>query len=75
MDLLPGTRVMMLSAATEEDAAIEAIAAGATGYLQKYSRPRSCCRLSWTWPKESGMATTGRAVSQAFPTMWWRLSC
>ena len=39
MDLLPGTRVMMLSASTEEDAVIEAIAAGATGYLQKYSRP------------------------------------
>ena len=40
MELLPGTRVMMLSAATEEDAVIEAIAAGATGYLQKYSRPK-----------------------------------
>ena len=40
MDLLPATRVMMLSAATEEDAVIEAIAAGATGYLQKYSRPK-----------------------------------
>ena len=30
---------MMLTASTEEDAVIEAIAAGATGYLQKYSRP------------------------------------
>lgn len=40
MELLPGTRVMMLSASTEEDAVIEAIAAGATGYLQKYSRPK-----------------------------------
>jgi DNA-binding NarL/FixJ family response regulator len=39
MELLPGTRVMMLTASTEEDAVIEAIAAGATGYLQKYSRP------------------------------------
>ena len=37
--LLPDTRVMMLTASTEEDAVIEAIAAGATGYLQKYSRP------------------------------------
>ena len=35
----PDTRVMMLTASTEEDAVIEAIAAGATGYLQKYSRP------------------------------------
>ena len=39
MDALPGTRVMMLSASTEEDAVIDAIAAGATGYLQKYSQP------------------------------------
>ena len=38
-ELLPETRVLMLTASTEEDAVIEAIAAGATGYLQKYSRP------------------------------------
>ena len=39
MELLPDTRVMMLTASSEEDAVIEAVAAGATGYLQKYSRP------------------------------------
>ena len=39
MELLPDTRVLMLTASTEMDAVIEAIAAGATGYLQKYSRP------------------------------------
>ena len=39
MELLPDTKVMILTASTEEDAVIEAIAAGATGYLQKYSPP------------------------------------
>ena len=39
MELLPDIRVLMLTASTEEDAVIEAIAAGATGYLEKYSRP------------------------------------
>ena len=35
MDALPGTRVVILTASTEEDAVIQAVAAGATGYLQK----------------------------------------
>ncbi len=35
--LLPETRVLILTASNEKDAIVRCIAAGATGYLQKYS--------------------------------------
>ncbi len=43
-ETLPDTRVLILTAATEEDAALEALAAGATGYLQKYSGKKELLR-------------------------------
>ncbi len=36
-DRLPDTRVLMLTASNEKEAVVRSIAAGATGYLQKYS--------------------------------------
>ena len=38
MDVLPDVRVLILTASTEKNAVIEAVAAGADGYLQKFTR-------------------------------------
>ena len=37
MEAVPGTRVLMLTASTNDHTVIDAIAAGATGYLQKFT--------------------------------------
>ena len=34
--MLPGTRVIILTASEDEDTVLQAVASGATGYLQKY---------------------------------------
>lgn len=39
MAMVPDTRVLNLTAATQEDAVINAIAAGATGFFEKYASP------------------------------------
>ena len=65
MELLPDTRVMMLTASTEEDAVIEAVAAGATGYLQKYSRPEELVEAVLA-VAEGQIRVPDKAVRQVF---------
>ena len=65
MELLPDTRVMMLTASTEEDAVIESVAAGATGYLQKYSRPEELVEAVLA-VAEGGIHVPDMAVRRVF---------
>ena len=43
-EALPETRVLILTASTQSDAVMEALAAGATGYLQKHSGKETLLR-------------------------------
>ena len=43
-EILPDTRLLILTAASEEDAMVEAVAAGATGYIHKYSGQETLLR-------------------------------
>ena len=51
MELLPETLVIMLTASTEEDAVIEAIAAGAPATCRSTRQRRSWWGPCWMWPK------------------------
>ena len=73
MDSAPETRVVMLTVASEETAVLEAVAAGATGYLQKetnrerlLSTLRSVSRGELRLPAEAvrGVVAAVRAVSE-----------
>ncbi len=65
MELLPDTRVIVLTAATEEDAVIDAVAAGATGYLQKYSSPEELVEAV-SDVAEGGLRVPDEAVRKVF---------
>ena len=72
MAILPDTKVLMLSASSEEDAIVMSVAAGAAGYLAKYSGKekllqtvRSVAEGEFRIPGEAArrMSTKIRAVS------------
>ena len=64
-ELLPDTRVLMLTASSEMHAVIEAVAAGATGYLQKYSQPEELVQAVVD-VAEGRLRIPDRAVQEVF---------
>ena len=62
---LPETRVMMLTAATQQDAVIDAIAAGATGYVEKFALPEALLS-ALSDVAEGRLSVPEEAVKQVF---------
>ena len=67
MDALPDIRVLMLTASTERNAVIEAVAAGADGYLQKFTGTeellamvRDVARGEYRMPRDAMRRVFGR---------------
>ena len=65
MELLPETKVLMLTASTQEDAVIEAVAAGATGYLQKDSGAKALAE-SVRAVAQGGLQIPDRLIKRVF---------
>ena len=78
MDALPGVRVLMLTASTERNAVLEAVAAGADGYLQKFTGTeqllatvRDVAKGEYRMPREAMRRVFGRlrdAPGQGVPS-------
>ena len=62
---LPDTRVMMLTASGAEDAVVEAVAAGASGYRQKYSGPENLADAVWAVAR-AGLSISDHDVMRVF---------
>ena len=67
MDALPDVRVLMLTASTERNAVLEAVAAGADGYLQKFTgteqllaTARDVAKGEYRMPREAMRRVFGR---------------
>ena len=80
--ILPDTRVLVLTASRQEYAVMEAVAAGATGYLQKYSGKEQLLRTvrdvangDYRMPADavrrafSGVKATSSQISSSMPGM------
>ena len=65
MDALPDTQVLMLTASSTEDAVVQSVAAGATGYLQKHSGPEELA-VAIRDVAQGRLRIPDRAIKRAF---------